>query len=159
MRKALDTNDYSNLVMRMVDPSGELSVYVHNELEDPETQLCEQCGRAPGYGEEVPVGLRFWVSEEIAQEHDWPHTNLSYCGECIGEMLVEASEHLWSEGVSVSFHYRPKNVDDLVQNGPIGSYVYRDWENEGDGVYEVVAEKTENWVAGFHSPVMYLRKL
>lgn len=53
----------------------DIEVYVMQEAKD-EDPLCENCYN----GEPAAVGMRYWVNVEVAQIHDWPHSNLTFCG-------------------------------------------------------------------------------
>lgn len=102
--------DFSGYVMRMLDANHpdeqdrpSIAVFIHQELEDGVYQgaLCEEC-EGP-----TPNGSRIWVSKEIAQHHDWPHSDLSYCGQHLAEMILQND---WVEGVTVE-HF---NIPEII---------------------------------------------
>lgn len=157
-----NTTDYSDVVLLMVDNDEDalMQVFEHVELDPevygPEDRSCEQCDRT---GETDPEA-RFWSCNEIANPHDWPHSNLVYCGNCVEDMVVGTKTgDFWDEAVKVSVHYRPKNVDDLGLEAEVGTYWYR----EDAGVYQIVPHPTKDSVTvGNGTPnwkVFQLRKI
>lgn len=157
-----NTTDYSDLVLLMVDNDEDALMQVFENVEldrkiyGPEDRNCEQCDRT---GETDPEA-RFWSCNEIANPHDWPHSNLVYCGNCISEMIEGTrTGDYWDERVKVSVHYLPKNVDDMGTAAEVGTYWFRDEEGDGDGVYQVVPHPTKDRIYFDGNVTVQLRKL
>lgn len=118
--------DFSGYVMRMLngntdDPNGlpEISVFVHIEVTDEEGALCEECFADHYIRESNPEvesqepgktsGVRYWVAKEIAQHHDWPHSDLTYCGHHLAEAILGGDDY-WDAGVKVEHYNVPSGV-------------------------------------------------
>lgn len=116
-----ETKRYNWQTRKMEDSEPEIAVYVHSEVKadpnDPKDYVtCEECFNEEipgakivtedGYMFQVhPEGMRFWFSKEVAQDHDWPHQDFTFCGVHMRRMAEQKSNP--EAGTNIQHHNNP----------------------------------------------------